>query len=106
MSVNDVQKFFPAAKAIQEQDPSRPGWVALLKADSVEADGLREAATFTFKDGRLINVVTTSGGRPNPGAITDKTSDEYSRVFKISMASRSGASRRPRETFSSLVSGA
>ena len=26
--------------------------------------------TFTFKDGRLINVVTTSGGRLDPGAIT------------------------------------
>jgi hypothetical protein len=70
MSVHDVQKFFPTAKPIQEQDPSRPGWVALLRADSVEADGLREAATFTFKDARLINVVTTSGGRQNPGTIT------------------------------------
>ncbi len=70
MSVAEVQRLFPAARPIHEQDPARPHWVALLRADSVLADGFPRSVTFTFDDGHLINVVTTAGSRSNPGEVT------------------------------------
>jgi hypothetical protein len=69
MSVAEVRKLFPVVQPIEEPDPTRAGWVALLRADKAPIDGLRQTVTFTFKNGELISVVTSAGGRPDPTAL-------------------------------------
>jgi hypothetical protein len=70
MSAPEVRTLFPTAQPIREPDPSRPRWIALLRSDKAVIDGLRQTVRFTFDDGRLVSVVTSAGGQPDPTALS------------------------------------
>jgi len=70
MSVADVQKLYPAAHRVPHPMVIRDGWLEALQIDAAVADGRREQVSFSFKDGKLINVVTRSGGPTDPDAVT------------------------------------
>ena len=70
MSIADVQQLYPAAHRVPHPMVIKDGWVEALQIDAAVIDGRRELVSFSFKDGGLINVVTRSGGRTDPDAVT------------------------------------
>jgi hypothetical protein len=70
MSLADVQKRFPTAKTVRQQDQSRPDAIAQLQSDKTLVDGVRQTIVFSFDKVGLVGVVTSAGGKPDPTALT------------------------------------
>lgn len=93
MTVAEVQRVVPEARAVVKPDASKEGWLDLLEA-RVRAGGHDQKASFQFQEGRLAGVVVAEGAPMGLAPL----SDGAAAAIRADLTRRHGAPVRCRLT--------